>query len=688
MNWKKKFKFVFITLAFAVLIFIVLTNIFKMTQVTEKDLQTYAQGLAYLNKKDLQNAYFNFANVSKNSAIYEIALLRQALCADELKDSETAIKKYRIFLEKYPESVFSPKASYALGQNYFKVGDYSKAEKFFNNLRKDFKDSEYSIAANYYLGLIYKEKALAKVKDEPVALFANNTEKDVLSLKEKSKEFFSQYLKDSPNGRYADVCVKELIALGIPLSESDYFYIGKSYFKNGFYETAKAYFNKSSIKYSWAYISEIYRKQSDFSSYRSSFENNYAMYSEYIDDDDLKQFLENYAANYRAGVKQGWLKLLSVAEENDAKGTDYILYRLLKHADKYERVRIYEKIYSEYPSGYYASDAVANLFWTAYKNQEYKKAYNLGLIHSKDYQNTIAAPKILFWMGKLLEKKGKRSEARAYFQRILDHYPDDYYAFRASKHLNFNPNNGWKTKSSRKLSEKMQDIPFPAKHSSVSVDNTALFNAIFQLNDYSLLSEIDNGNKALQSWLLYKDGKFATSGAMARDYIASLPERPDFSDNIYKLAYQLHHQDLINKYTREYRLDSYLIAALIREESYYNAYAGSSVGARGLMQLMPATASYIAQRNGISYSGVESLSIPEVNIHLGCAYFDYAKEKLHEDDLLAVASYNGGPNAVQYWKDNLEYRNFDEFIENIPYPETRDYVKKVYRSYWVYLNIY
>lgn len=688
MNWKKKFKFVFITLAFVVLIFIVLTNVFKMTQVTEKDLQTYSQGLDYLSKNDLQNAYFNFSSVSKNSAIYEIALLRQALCADSLNDIETAIKKYRIFLEKYPESVFSPKANYALGQNYFKIKDYTKSEKVFNNLRKDFKDSEYAIASNYYLGLIYKEKALAKSKDEAITIFSSSTENENFSLKEKAKEAFSEYLKKSPNGRYADNCAKELTTLGIPLAESDYFYAGKSYFKNGLYETARMYFSKSSIKYSWAYLSEIYRKQNDFSSYRSSFEKNYALYSEYIDDDDLKQFLENYAAAYRTGAKQGWLNLLAIAEENDAKGTDYILYRLLKHSDRNERTRIYEKIYSEYPTGYYASDAVANLFWIAYTNKEYKKAYNLGLIHAKDYQNTIAAPKILFWMGKLLEKKGKRSEARGYFQRILDHYPDDYYAFRASKHLNYNPNNAWKTKSSRKLTEKVQDVPFPTKHSSVSVDNTVLFNVIFQLNDYSLLAEIDNGNKALQSWLLYKDGKYATSAAMARDYIAALPERPDFSDNVYKLAYQLHHQDLINKYTKEYRLDSYLIAALIREESYYNPYAGSSVGARGLMQLMPATASYIAQRNGVSYSGADSLYNPDVNIHLGCAYFDYAKEKLHEDDLLAVASYNGGPNAVQYWKDNLEYRNFDEFIENIPYPETRDYVKKVYRSYWVYLNIY
>lgn len=109
MDWKKKLKFVFITSAFAVLILIVLSNVVKMTQVSEKDFKTYRQGLEYLNKKDYENAYFNFSNVSRTSAIYEIALLRQALCADELNDSQTASKKFRMFIEKYPESMFVQK---------------------------------------------------------------------------------------------------------------------------------------------------------------------------------------------------------------------------------------------------------------------------------------------------------------------------------------------------------------------------------------------------------------------------------------------------------------------------------------------------------------------------------------------------------------------------------------------------
>ena len=126
MDWKKKLKFIIIASAFAILILIVLTNVFKMTRVSEKDLKAYNQGLQYLKLEDYENAYFNFSNVSKTSGIYEIALLRQAISADKLNDSQTASKKYRMFIEKYPESIFIEKAYYSLAQNFFKEKDYNK----------------------------------------------------------------------------------------------------------------------------------------------------------------------------------------------------------------------------------------------------------------------------------------------------------------------------------------------------------------------------------------------------------------------------------------------------------------------------------------------------------------------------------------------------------------------------------
>lgn len=680
LDWKKKLKFVAIASAFAVLILIVLTNVVKMTQMSEKDFKTYRQGLAYLKAKDYENAYFNFSNVSKNSAIYEIALLRQGLCADDLNDFETATKKYRLFIEKYPESIFVQKAYYALAQNYFRAKDYNKAVKTFNTIRKNYKDSEYKIASSYYLGVMYKEKALEKTKEEEKK-FADE-------LKQKSKIYFAEYLEEAPNGRLAMNCINEMQGLKTALTQRDYFLIGRAYFKNNAFKPAFDNFNKSYMSSSWAYLAEIYRKQGNYKKYKEIFDNNYTKYSKNIDTEDLYTFLENYAASFPGGQKSGWYHLLLMSHNSSAAGQDFIMYRLTKFEESSVKNELYNKIYQKFPHGKFASDAVANLFWDAYTKRHYKEAFSLGLIHARDYQNTLAAPKILFWMGKIAQKQGNKNEAAGFYQKVIDNYPDDYYAYRANKHLTSAYNNGWKTKASHRLPEKNQTVRLPLKQTQISEDNLYLIDAILKLNDYKLLAEIQNNNKALQSWINYKEGKYSTSALLARDAIAEAEKRPDFSDSIYKLAYPLHYQDVINDFSKAYRLDPYLVTALIREESYFNPKAGSSAGAMGLMQLMPATASYIAGRNGIPYKGKAALFTPEKNIELGCAYLDYAKEKLHENDMLAVASYNGGPNAVLNWKDTLNYKNFDEFIENIPYPETRDYVKKVYRSYWVYTNIY
>lgn len=668
-DWKKKLKFISITAAFAVLILIVLTNIFKMTQVSEKDFKTYRQGLTYLNQKDYENAYFNFSNVAKNSAIYEIALLRQGMCADDLKDHETAVKKYRMFIEKYPDSIFIQKVYYALAQNYFREKDYPKAEKTFVEIKRNFKENEYKTASNYYLGIIYKEQI--------------TQEKD----KAKAKNSFIEYLKDAPDGRFAMTCVKEIEELKMPLSQADNYLIGQTYFKNGQYKPAFDSFNKSYMHSSWGYLSLIYQKTGERKKANEIFENGYSKYSTAVKQDELYDFIEAFASAYPQGIKSGLNKALEISRNNNAKGEDYILYRLSKYEDKSARTFLYNEIYTKYPNGKFASDALANLFWQAYINGNYQEALKLGQIHLRDYQNTLASPKVMFWMGKITDQLGNKNEAKGFYQKLLAKYPDDYYAYRASKKLSHTSTN-WKTKSAHRLPETPQSIRFPFNHTNISDDNISLINSILKLNDFSLLTDIEKDNKAVQSWIKYKEGKYGTSALLARDALADYETKPAFSDSLYKLAYQLHYQEAINDNAREFGLDPLLVTALIREESYFNSQVTSSAGALGLMQLMPSTASYIASRNGIRDASASSLLNPEKNIKLGCAYLNYAKERLYNDDMLAVASYNGGPNAVRNWKDTLSYKNFDEFIENIPYLETRDYVKKVYRSYWVYLNVY
>lgn len=134
-------------------------------------------------------------------------------------------------------------------------------------------------------------------------------------------------------------------------------------------------------------------------------------------------------------------------------------------------------------------------------------------------------------------------------------------------------------------------------------------------------------------------------------------------------------------------VDPYLVAAIIREESQYDQQAVSRVGAIGLMQVMPGTANAVAQRLGIPAVGRDDLFDQETNIQIGVRYVEQLLAQFSGNVALAIASYNAGPIVVKSWIALHPGRSQDEFIELIPYQETRQYVKRVLRSYREYLRL-
>jgi soluble lytic murein transglycosylase len=123
-----------------------------------------------------------------------------------------------------------------------------------------------------------------------------------------------------------------------------------------------------------------------------------------------------------------------------------------------------------------------------------------------------------------------------------------------------------------------------------------------------------------------------------------------------------------------------------REESAFDSKAVSKVGALGLMQLMPYTGEWVAKRVGLDGFRPELLLDEATNIHLGAWYLGHLIEQFNGNMVLAVASYNAGPEAVGRWAEK-GVGNLDEFIESIPFNETRYFTKKVMRSYHEYRRI-
>jgi soluble lytic murein transglycosylase len=145
---------------------------------------------------------------------------------------------------------------------------------------------------------------------------------------------------------------------------------------------------------------------------------------------------------------------------------------------------------------------------------------------------------------------------------------------------------------------------------------------------------------------------------------------------------------MIRAEAAEHGLNPYVLAALIRQESLCEERATSPVGARGLMQIMPATGAHLAREAGIEDFDPELLYAPEVNVYLGTRYVaQHSRE--YDGSLPSIFSaYNAGAHRVERWAAYPEYRDEELFTERIPFRETRDYVKILSRYYATYAGLY
>ncbi len=155
-----------------------------------------------------------------------------------------------------------------------------------------------------------------------------------------------------------------------------------------------------------------------------------------------------------------------------------------------------------------------------------------------------------------------------------------------------------------------------------------------------------------------------------------------------QVFYPIRYQAFVEEYAKEFGLDEALVYAVIHTESRFDTYAESSAGAKGLMQLQDDTGRDCAKKLKMTDFTTDQLFDPKVNIRLGCYYL---KKLIGDYDGItqtAIAAYNGGPGNVNGWLKNPAYSSGDGTLTEIPFRETRNYVKKVTEAYWNYQTIY
>ena len=619
----------------------------------DRGISAYTEALASYKNSDYETAYQEFGKVPSGSALKLPALFRQARCATNMDRKELAIKKYKRIIRSKSKSSIVPISEYNMAYLMFELKD-ERAVKHYKKIIKQYPTSDYAIASEYYLGLIELQNLPESQTKKQKAI-------------ERAVNHFKNYIEKAPDGRYGLKCVEELDKLNVKKKNYDNFMISKVYNANGDYEKAKEYLNKTTLGESWAdFVKTEFRLgNKDKVRYYTEYglkDNSYTVTPKEVYD-SIDSYLQTFDSR-----KEGIRYLLS--KKYADVGADYIEYLNCNEVvENSFKESCFSAFYKKYPNGQFSADSLYNVFISKYLQKKYHDAQRMGFMHLKKFENVKSSPAILYYMGKIAAKQKHNEAANRYYKEVIAKHPDSYYAFRANYNI-------YKDEGVFPYSRiTSAPVVFPYKK---SLENNLIIRLAL-LKDYDLVEELGKKDKFIQSWIAYQKENYTISALLARSAMEELSVKPAFDDLRWRLIYPLHYFDIVEKHKRNN--NPIILQSIIKEESHFNPMVKSVVNASGLMQLMPATYKEITGTD----SGIFEV---ESNIKAGSTYYERLKKVLGNKDIYAIASYNGGIGSVTNWFSKLVYSDTDEFIEQIPYPETRNYVKKVLRTYWVYGNIY
>ncbi len=396
----------------------------------------------------------------------------------------------------------------------------------------------------------------------------------------------------------------------------------------------------------------------------------------------------------------------------------------------------YEKLADIYPKSELLDNALFRIGKIYYSQKKYIEAYRAFEKAVKDNEFGEYAPKCAFWKAKSAEKLGWKRTAANAFKFIIKRFDHTYYSYRAREKLKnwdvaFDDNAVELTllpepdeiyspyKGATPVFEK-QDLSFAptSKEEAEEIEKVekgeektlaiplhyAKYEALMNLGLYenaiaeaSYLVNISPKEKkdaamiALNS-ALFSAGRYKESMKYAEETCREAIKKGEFDKippEVWQFAYPRVYYKYIIESSLEFGMDPYLILAVIREESRFDPGVVSWARAHGLMQIIPSTGKNLARLMGIRPYYRGRLFEPKTNIRMGTYYLSQLLKRFNGNVYLALAAYNGGPNNVKrWWNRKTEDTDIDEFVEYIPFYETRRYVQKVMKTYNEYIRIY
>jgi soluble lytic murein transglycosylase len=354
---------------------------------------------------------------------------------------------------------------------------------------------------------------------------------------------------------------------------------------------------------------------------------------------------------------------------------------------------LFRELYSKFPGGRYAERAAWKIGWRAYRSGQYADTVRYFEGAAAKFPRSDYRPPWLYWSGRAHEALNEPVLARARYTLTATDYRNTYYGRLVAMRPDLQP--------VRRIEIGVDPaVPLP--------QNDRVIRALLGLGLYD--QAIDELHFAQQTWgdspailatlawIFEQQGRLETGErqfTLYRNAINTMKlAYPQFlaaggeglPKELLRVIYPIGYWDLIRKYAAEQNLDPYMVAALVAQESTFVASIRSYAKAVGLMQLEPPTAREYARKLSMKYSA-RLLTNPESNIRLGTAFLaDSVKQfgELH----LVLATYNAGGGNVRRWVADRPGLENAEFIDDIPFPQTQQYVKKILGTAEDYRRLY
>ena len=380
-----------------------------------------------------------------------------------------------------------------------------------------------------------------------------------------------------------------------------------------------------------------------------------------------------------------------LAEALFSSGNMYLLKRDYPHAVEY-----YGYLAEHFPSGKNAAAAHWRAGWLSYRQRLYAQAASLFDEQIRLYPSAPETVAALYWRGRLYEAVDhKPAMAAANYHAIVRTYQHYFYAQMARARLS---ELGDTPSSPETDVDRLKTAEEPHLVDTFPEDSPHLAKARLVanagLNEY-IAQEIA-ADPDSESWSALAEAQiYASYGETYRAMRAlkrAMPYAASASIKSIPLAYwrilfPKPYWDAIKAESARNNLDPYFVASLIRQESEFNPSAISYANAWGLMQLLPSVGKAMAREEGITRFETFQLLDPETNIKLGTRYLRQMLDRFGGVEEYALAAYNAGDNRVVDWEAAGPYQGMDEFVESIPFTQTREYVEAILRNQETYRAI-